>query len=114
MYVPVSETERELIGVVDAANDCYAGWKVFQMLEKFRMEGQLEMPQLIDYRDEVEKKNQKTRRRLLDAMRCLKAEGGRSMAIFNDLISIRRTRLDIWGQRYSTQFEVLVEESREA
>ena len=32
MYSPV--IERVLI--VDAANDCYAGWKVFQMLEAIR------------------------------------------------------------------------------
>lgn len=37
---------------VDAANDCYATWKVFQVLETLRQETpSIEMPDLIDYFD---------------------------------------------------------------
>jgi hypothetical protein len=37
---------------VDAANDCYATWKVFQALEALRRETpSIEMPDLIDYFD---------------------------------------------------------------
>lgn len=36
--------------IVDAANDCYATWKVYQVLEILRQETHsIEMPEVIDY-----------------------------------------------------------------
>ena len=80
---------------VDAANDCYAAWKVFQMLEAFRVVEGVEMPVLIDYGEDIGKKNRKKRRQLLESMRCLGTEGGRCYATLNELINLKRTRLKI-------------------
>ena len=96
---------------VDAANDCYASWKVFQMLEKFRVDAGIEMPALIDYRDELDKKNLKKKRRFLESMRCARTEGARCVALYNDLIQLQKIRLNMGDELYSTQSEVIVEES---
>src|SRR5271170_1135952 len=90
---PFSETE--VADGVDAANDCYAAWKVFQMLEAFRVVEGVEMPALIDYRDSVGKKNRKRRVKLLESMRIVRSEGGRCLALLNDLINLKRTRLNM-------------------
>ena len=90
---PFSETEGA--DGVDAANDCYAAWKVFQMLEAFRVVEGVEMPALIDYRDSVGKKNRKRRVKLLESMRIVRSEGGRCLALLNDLINLKRTRLNM-------------------
>jgi hypothetical protein len=92
MYVVLSDRGADS---TDAANDCYAGWKVFQILEAFRVVEGYEMPMLIDYGDEVDKKNRKRRVRLLESMRNVRAEGGRCLALLNELISIKRTRLSV-------------------
>lgn len=81
---------------VDAANDCYAAWKVFQMLEALRLVAGVEMPALIDYRDSVRKKNRKRRAKLLESMRIIRSEGGRCLAMLNELINLKRTRLNMW------------------
>jgi len=91
---PFSETEGT--DGVDAANDCYAAWKVFQMLEAFRVVEGCEMPALIDYGESVEKKNRKRRVKLLESMRILRSEGGRCLALLNELISLTRTRRNMW------------------
>ena len=90
---PFSEIER--VDGVDAANDCYAAWKVFQMLEAFIIVKGVEMPALIDYRDSVWAKNRKRRRKLLESMRIMRTEGGRCLAMLNDLINLKRTRLNM-------------------
>ena len=91
----------EKVVIVDAANDCYATWKVFQMLEAFRLVEGVEMPPLIDYGEDVAKMNQKKRRQLLETMRCLSTEGGRSYATLTHLINITRTRMEMQVKKQS-------------
>ena len=65
------------------------------MLEAFRVLEGREMPALIDYGDSVGKKNRKRRVKLLESMRIVRSEGGRCLAILNELISLKRTRLNM-------------------
>lgn len=81
------------------------------MLEKFRVDAGIEMPALIDYGEEVDKMNLKKKRRFLESMRCARTEGARCVALYHDLINLQKTRLKMWDELYSTQSEVIVEES---
>jgi hypothetical protein len=90
---PFSEIEGA--DSVDAANDCYAAWKVFQMLESFRLVKGVKMPALIDYGDSLVKKNRKRRRQLLESMRIVRGEGGRCMSMLNELINLKKARLNM-------------------
>ena len=53
---------------IDAANDCYAVWKIFQVLDRLRQDNNIEMPALIDYKEECRVRDMIERLRRMRAL----------------------------------------------
>ena len=85
--------------IVDAANDCYAAWKIFQKLETLRsiLPG-VELPPLIDYWEETVKKNRKRAvimiKVLRDRLRSLQKKGRAASTILRELCDIVDMRIE--------------------
>ena len=89
MYIPSLET----VIIVDAANDCYAGWKVFQMLEAIRLNTPgVEVPveEKPQYRRILEGPSKKLRNNLNRAV----YEGRKCVKILKELEVILLERID--------------------
>jgi len=85
--------------ISDAANDCYAAWKVFQSIEAMRFATpDAKMPDLIDYRNELELKmkeqTRKSRTRLLNHLGAVAREGRRCVRLLEELDVLVTRRIE--------------------
>jgi hypothetical protein len=83
----------------DAANDCYASWKIFQVLDTLRKEEGSEIPSLIDYGDVIRRRSQddydKRMKRLIERGRKIVQDGRECQKLvlqIHNLVSLRISR----------------------